>query len=337
MTLYCGIDLHGNNSVVAVLDESDQTVYEKRLANDLATIVGVLRTYQAELAACVVESTYNWYWLVDGLMEAGFKVQLAHTSAMPQYAGLKYSNDFSDARQLAHLLRLGILPTGYIYPKQERGLRDLLRRRLLLVRQRTLHHLSLQSLIARHSGQSLSSNQIKKLKRQQLTAYLSPPILLAGQITHQARCWLDKAIDRIEKELQQQITPREDFQLLQSVPGIGPVLGTTIALEIGTIERFASPGNYASYARCVKSERISNGKYKGQGNKKNGNKYLAWAFMEAAHYAAIWNPQIKRYYQRKQAKAHVLVAKKAVANKLARACYHMLKRREVFDVTRAFR
>jgi len=337
MTLYCGIDLHGNNSVVAVLDENDQTVYEKRLANDLATIVGVLRTYQAELAACVVESTYNWYWLVDGLMEAGFKVQLAHTSAMPQYAGLKYSNDFSDARQLAHLLRLGILPTGYIYPKQERGLRDLLRRRLLLVRQRTLHHLSLQSLIARHSGQSLSSNQIKMLKTQQLTTYLSPPILLAGQITHQARCWLDKAIIRIEKELQKQITPREDFQLLQSVPGIGPVLGTTIALETGTIERFASPGNYASYARCVKSEKISNGKYKGQGNKKNGNKYLAWAFMEAAHYAAIWNPQIKRYYQRKQAKAHVLVAKKAVANKLARVCYHMLKRREVFDVTRAFR
>lgn len=337
MTLYCGIDLHGNNSVVAVLDEQDRTLYEKRLPNDLATIIGVLRTYQAELAACVVESTYNWYWLVDGLMETGFEVRLAHTSAMPQYAGLKYSNDFSDARQLAHLLRLGILPTGYIYPKQERGLRDLLRRRLLLVRQRTLHHLSLQSLIARHSGQSLSSNQIKMLKTQQLTAYLSPPILLAGQITHQARCWLDKAIIRIEKELQKQVTPREDFQVLQSVPGIGPVLGTTIALETGTIERFASPGNYASYARCVKSERISNGKYKGQGNKKNGNKYLAWAFMEAAHYAAIWNPQIKRYYQRKQAKAHVLVAKKAVANKLARACYHMLKRREVFDVTRAFR
>ena len=337
MTLYCGIDLHGNNSVVAVLDENDKTIYERRLANDLATIIGVLRTYQSELVACVVESTYNWYWLVDGLMEADFVVHLAHTSAVPQYAGLKYSNDFSDARFLAHLLRLGILPTGYIYPKEERALRDLLRRRLLLVRQRTLQHLSLQSLIARHSGQCLSANQIKALKTQELAAYLQSHSLLAGQITHQARCWLDKAINRIEKELQKQITPREDFQLLQSVPGIGPVLGTTIALETGTIERFASPGNYASYARCVKSEKISNGKYKGQGNKKNGNKYLAWAFMEAAHYGAIWNPQIKRYYQRKQAKAHVLVAKKAVANKLARACYHMLKRREVFDVTRAFR
>ena len=336
MTLYCGIDLHANNSVVAVLDEHDQTIYEKRLPNELATIIEVLSIYQTELEACVVESTYNWYWLVDGLMAAGFPVRLAHTSALPEYSGLKYSNDFSDARYLAHLLRLGLLPTGYIYPKQERALRDLLRRRLLLVRQRSLHHVSLQSLIARHSGQRLNTRQIKTLVPEQLADYLEGHALLSGEITHQARCWLDRAVMRIEQELQHQIEPREDYQLLQSVPGIGPILGTTIALETGTIERFASAGNYASYARCVKSEKISNGKRKGQGNKKNGNKYLAWAFMEAGHYGAIWNPRIKRYYQRKKDKGHILVAKKAVANKLARACYHMLKRHEEFDVTRAF-
>jgi transposase len=336
MTLYCGIDLHSNNSVVAVLDEQDRTVYEKRLPNDLETIIEVLCIYQAELAACVVESTYNWYWLVDGLMAAGFVVRLAHTSALPEYSGLKYSNDFSDARHLAHLLRLGLLPTGYIYPKEERALRDLLRRRLLLVRQRSLHHMSLQSLIARHSGQRLNTLQIKMLTRKQLADYLQGHALLGGEITRQARCWLETAVKRIDGELQRHIKPREDYQLLQSIPGVGPVLGTTIALETGTIERFASAGNYASYARCVKSEKISNGKYKGQGNKKNGNKYLAWAFMEAGHYGAIWNPRIKRFYQRKKAKAHIMVAKKAVANKLARACYHMLKRGEVFDVTRAF-
>ena len=336
MTLYCGIDLHSTNCVVAILDANDATVYEKRLPNDLAMIIGVLRTYQAQLAGCVVESTYNWYWLVDGLQAEGFAVHLAHTSAMPQYAGLKYTNDLSDARQLAHLLRLGILPTGYIYPKEERALRDLLRRRLLLVRQKTLHHLSLQSLIARHSGVRLSANAIKKLESDQLAAYLEAPILLGGQITHQARRWLDEAITQIERELHKQLTPHEDYRLLQSIPGVGPTLGSTIALETGTIHRFSSPGHYASYARCVKSEKISNGKYKGQGNKKNGNKYLAWAFMEAAHYGAIWSPKIKRYYQRKQAKSHILVAKKAVANKLARACYHMLKRQEAFDVTRAF-
>jgi transposase len=195
---------------------------------------------------------------------------------------------------------------------------------------------SLQSLIARHSGQQLNAHQIKTLTQPRIADYLQGHALLGGEITHQARCWLDGAVRRIERELQHHIKPREDYQLLQSIPGTGPVLGTTIALETGTIERFASPGNYASYARCVKSEKISNGKYKGQGNKKNGNKYLAWAFMEAAHYGAIWNPRIKRYYQRKQARAHILVAKKAVANKLARACYHMLKRGEEFDVRRAF-
>jgi transposase len=336
MKLYCGIDLHSSNNVVAVSDEQDRPLYEKRLNNDLDAILNVLKPFKGELVGCVVESKYNWYWLVDGLMEAGFPVRLAHTGAMAQYAGLKYTNDFSDARYLAHLLRLGILPAGYIYPKEERGLRDLLRRRLLLVRQKTLHHLSLQSLIARHSGQRLTANEIKQLEAGQLAAYLESPILLGGQITHQARCWLDEAIHRIEQELQRQIQPREDYQLLQSIPGVGPVLGTTIALETGTIGRFPSPGNYASYARCVKSEKISNGKTKGQGNRKNGSKYLAWAFMEAAHYAAIWSPQVKRYYQRKQAKSHILVAKKAVANKLARACYHMLKRGEVFDVRRAF-
>jgi transposase len=336
MTLYCGIDLHSNNSVVAVLDERDCTVYEKRLENEITTIIEALAVYQPELAACVVESTYNWYWLVDGLMDAGFPVRLAHTSALPEYSGLKYSNDFSDARQLAHLLRLGLLPTGYIYPKEERALRDLLRRRLLLVRQRALHHVSLQSLIARHSGQRLNTLQIKQLRKAQLADYLQGHALLGGEITHQARCWLETAVRKIEQELQRHIKPREDYQFLQSIPGVGPVLGTTIALETGTIERFASPGNYASYARCVKSEKISNQKRKGQGNKKNGNKYLAWAFMEAAHYAAIWDPGIKRYYQRKQTKVHILVAKKAVANKLARACYHMLKRGEKFDVSRAF-
>ena len=148
--------------------------------------------------------------------------------------------------------------------------------------------------------------------------------------------WLEVAIRRIEREIQRHLRPREDYQLLQSIPGVGPALGATIALETGTIERFAGPGHYASYARCTKSEKISNGKHKGQGNRKNGNLYLAWAFMEAAHYGAIWSPPIKRYYQRKQARAHLLVANKSVANKLARVCFHMLKRGEAFDVTRAF-
>ena len=336
MTLYCGIDLHANNSVVSVLDDQDQVRFEKRLPNDLELIKASLEAYREELLACVVESTYNGYWLVDGLMEDGFDVRLAHTGAIVQYSGIKHSNDETDARHLAHLLRLGILPEGHIMPKGQRGVRDLLRRRMLLVHQRTLHHLSLQSLMVRQTGQRLSTNQIKGLEQDDLKDLLPEPICVGGQVTLRAMRWLDQAIARLEQEVQKLLQTRQDYPLLTRIPGVGKILGATIALETGQIDRFPGPGHYASYARCVNTEKISNGKTKGRGNKKNGNKYLAWAFMEAAHYAAIWSPEIQRFYQQRKAKRHVLVAKKTVANQLARACYHRLSKKEAFDVQRAF-
>jgi len=233
-------------------------------------------------------------------------------------------------------LRLGILPEGHIQPREQRAIRDLLRRRLLLVRQKTLHHLSLQSLIVRQTGERLSANQIKALDNDAIADKLTDPVRLGGQITHLARCWHEQAIEMLEDEVLKHLKPRKEYQLLTSMPGVGKVLASTIVLETGTIERFPDPGHYASYARCVNTAKVSNGKLKGRGNKRNGNKYLAWAFMEAAHYAAIWSPEIKRFYQKRQAKRHILVAKKTVANKLAKACYHMLKRQEPFDVKRAF-
>ena len=337
MRLYCGIDLHSNNVLVSVIDEHDQVIYERRLGNDLARICTALAPYRETLAGIVVESTYNWYWLVDGLLEAGYDVRLANTLAVKQYSGLKYTNDESDARFLAHLLRLGILPEGYIYPREQRAVRDLLRRRLLLVRQRTMQHLSLQSLIARHTGQRLTSAQVKQLDADKLGGLLkSAPVLLTARITRELMHTVTASIEEIERAVGERCLSTRPYALVSSVRGIGPILGQTIVLETGPIERFAGAGDYASYSRCVPSQKISNGKKKGEGNRNNGNKYLELAFVEAAHYAAIWAPKVKRYYQRKCAKAHVMVAKKAVANKLAKACFYMLTRNEVFDVDRAF-
>jgi transposase len=129
MALYSGIDLHGNNNVTLLLDEHDRVIYQKRLPNQLPIILEQLAPYQEDITGVVVESTYNWYWLVDGLMEADYRVHLANPTAIQQYSGLKYTDDNSDARWLAHLLRLGVLPEGYIYPKEQRPLRDLLRKR----------------------------------------------------------------------------------------------------------------------------------------------------------------------------------------------------------------
>lgn len=153
---YCGIDLHRDNGVVVISDESDRVLYAKRLANRLADILAVLEAYRQELAGVVVESTYNWYWLVDGLQEAGYRVHLANTAAIKQYDGLKHRGDESDARQLAHLLRLKLLPQGHIMPKERRAVRDLARKRMQLVQCRTTQILSVENGVSRHAGALLT-------------------------------------------------------------------------------------------------------------------------------------------------------------------------------------
>jgi transposase len=116
--------------------------YQRRLSNDLSRILEELAPYRSAIVGLAVESTFNWYWLVDGLMEEGYRVHLANPAAMQQNTGLKYTDDDYDARWLAHMLRLGVLPEGYIYPKEERPVRDLLRKRAQMVRFRTANLLS---------------------------------------------------------------------------------------------------------------------------------------------------------------------------------------------------
>jgi transposase len=337
MKLYGGIDLHSNNSVVALLDEEDRVVLRKRLANESAAVLETLAPYREAIVGLVVESTYNWYWLVDALMEAGYRVHLANTAAIVQYSGLKYSDDDSDAAWLAKLLRLGLLPEGYIYPKEQRAVRDLLRRRSRLVQQHTATLLSVQNLLARNRGQSLRANEVKRLTPEAVARLLPDPNqALAVQSNLLVMRAQEAAIELLERQALAQVRLRPAYRHLVTVSGIGSVLGLTILLETGPVGRFAKVGNYASYSRCVGSERLSNGKRKGRGNTKNGNKYLAWAYVEAANFAVRYNPTIKRYYQRKRARTNGVVAIKTVAHKLARACYYILRDGTDFEVNRAF-
>jgi len=284
-----------------------------------------------------VESTYNWYWLVDGLMEQGYKLHLANTAAIQQYEGLKYTDDHSDARWLAHLLRLEVLPEGYIYPRADRPVRDLLRKRSQLVRQRTTNLLSIQNLLTRNTGSSLSANRVKALDVQQVDELLAEPDLaLAVKANLSVMSSADEQVQLLEQTVTQRVKLRPQFSFLKTVPGIGEILALTIMLETGHIQRFSGVGNFASYCRCVGSQKISNGKKKGKGNTKNGNKYLAWAFIEAAHFAIQYNSKIKSFYQRKKVKTKVVVAIKAVAHKLCRACYYIIRDGVAFDVSKAF-
>ena len=145
-----------------LIDDNDKRVYEKRLPNSIDATLSVLAPYREDITSIAIESTFNWYWLVDGLEENNYPVSLVNTAAVKQYDGLKYSGDHHDAFHLAHLSRLGILPTGYIYPKAQRAVRDLLRRRMQLVQLATKQLLSIQNQVWRSTGNRLSSNEIKK-------------------------------------------------------------------------------------------------------------------------------------------------------------------------------
>mgnify|MGYP000126752805 CR=1 FL=1 len=337
MKLYCGIDLHSNNSVVVVIDEQDKLILSKKCANDISVIHGQLAPFSEDIQSVVVESTYNWYWLVDGLEDAGFQVQLANTAAIQQYSGIKHTDDKSDARFLANLIRLDILPAGHIMPREQRNIRDLLRKRSLLIKQRTMLNLNLQGMIARHTGTGLSANQMKRLNQKGIEELMAEQVVRDSAMINLMQIEaINKSVKLLEQRVSGYCTNTTENKLLQSIPGVGQILSQMIALESGSMDRFPDVRNYSSYVRCVPSKKISNGKTKGTGNRKNGNPWLAWAFMEAAHLSAIWSPEIKKYYQRKASKSHILVAKKSVANKLARAVYHMLKQNTVFDVKRAF-
>ena len=139
MKTYAGIDLHSSNNYLGIIDGQDKRLFSHRLPNCIDTIVEALKPFRKTLTGIAVESTYNWYWLVDGLQSAGYKMHLANPSAMQQYEGIKHTDDKWDSFWLAHMLRLGILPEGYIYPKEQRSIRDLLRRRMFFVQKRTSH------------------------------------------------------------------------------------------------------------------------------------------------------------------------------------------------------
>lgn len=338
MKLYTGIDLHSNNSYVVVSDESGKPIYQKRLSNDLPLLLKELSPYQDRVDSIAVESTYNWYWMVDGLKEAGYQVRLANTTAINQYAGLKHTDDKSDAIWLANLLRLGLLAEGHIYPKEERGVRELLRRRTVLVRQQTMNLLGIQGMFSRYQGFRISAEKIRQQEEEEkLLALLSDKdARLGAEVQFKVLQCLIEQISVLEKAILLKIKENTRFKLLKSIPGIGPILAMTILLETGEISRFKEVGNYSSYCRCVESKRISNGKKKGENNRRNGNKYLGWAFVEAANFAIRFNETIKRYYQRKMAKTKRVIALKTVAHKLARACYFILRDEVEFDIKKAF-
>lgn len=334
--LYAGADLHGNNVFLSLCDEEGNHVFRKRVKANLKSVNAALAPFWNRIEVLGIESTFNWYWLVDGLQEQGRNVKLGNPAKMEQYKGIKITNDLTDADWLAEQLRMGIFPECYIYPKETRAVRDALRRRQLFVQRRTQALLSFEGLLARYGLDAPGARKLEKWTAKDVKATELEPFvqLQLGEL-------LDSIGEsgghakKIEDKVLAFTKPTKQYRRATTLPGIGVALGMLIVLESGDFKRFKSAGNYASYCRGVKSERSSNGKTKGKNNAKNGNRYLAWAYIEAATFAARFDQRIHAWYERKKRKSGVAKAKKALACKLAKAMWHVMNGKD-FDAKLMF-
>ena len=339
MTLYAGIDLHSNNNYLAIRDQDGKRIFHKKLKNIPSVILSALQPYKEELAQIAVESTFNWYWMVDMLMDEHYVVKLANPAAIQQYEGLKHADDKHDAFWLAEMLRLGILPTGYIYPKETRPIRDLLRKRSQLVRHRTSLILSLQNIVQRNQGIVMNVKKIKQKTHDNVAEAFQDAcedLALSGAVSKEVIDFLSEKILQIEKVLEKKLKSYPAYTFLHTVPGIGKILALTITLETGPVERFLKVGDFTSYCRKAPSKWITNNKKKGKGNTKNGNKYLAWAFAEAVQRSRQYDKPAQDYFNKKVSRSSYPEAYAALANKLARASFYIMRDEVPFDHKKLF-
>jgi len=324
--LYGAIDLHSNNNYSVISDQEDRVICERRLGNSIEEVDAFFRPYRHELNALVLESTYNGYWLMDGLADRGYEVKLANPSRMQPYLGLKHRDDSFDSLWLNRMHRIGVLPEGYIYPKAERGMRDLLRKRLFLVQHRTSLINSTKHQYQSWKAEDVSADAIKKLSVEEVEARFDDVFVRQGvEALRQSTQALSSQISGIEASLKQVLREDTLVNRLQILPGIGKLLAWTIRLEIGELSRFKEDWRpYLSYCGLVESKQESNEKIKGYGNAKNRNRYLRWAYGEAA-IAALKYPKIRVFHDRLAKKKGKIKAKAILSSKIARVSFMMMQ------------
>ncbi len=228
MRLYTAFDLHSNNSYLGIIDENGKRVFKRKLANDPESILDTLKPFREDIVGIAVESTYNWYWLVDLLMAEGYRVHLANPAEIQKYTGLKYADDQHDAFWLTEMLRLGILPEGYIYPKEDRPIRDLLRKRGHLVRLRTSLIISLQNIVSRNNGIKLKVGDIKILSTDRVAPFLerNEDLALAGKVSKESIDFLTRKIKAVEAVVEKKLELKDPYDRLLTSPASGRSWGS---------------------------------------------------------------------------------------------------------------
>lgn len=251
MRFYAGIDLHTRNSVVCVIDQKERKLVTATAPNDLPSILSLLEKVPRR-PSVAIEATLNWYWLVDGLQEAGYKVKLAHTMGLYMITGAKVKTDRRDAFSLAKLLRLDAIPEAYIYPKEARPIRDVLRRRTRMVRLRAEAYVAIKRKFQQY-GLPYSDKAIHSANEKELLRWFEHPGIRAGLEMELERIRLySRELKTVEKYILSTVKNKPIFEHLRTIPGVGQTLALTIYYEVGDIGRFGSARQFCSYARVVR-------------------------------------------------------------------------------------
>lgn len=341
---YCGIDLGARKSQVCIIDETERTIVNRKVDSDIASVLGVLDGHDPNSLAVVAESTFNWQWLVDGLRASGYDIRLAHTLGMRAISYAKVKTDRRDARTLARLLRVGMIPEAYACPKDVRDTRDLLRTRWNLVANRAREYRALRLLLYSQGRWDHDLKTIKSLTCEE-AAWLSasPDLQFVGRHGLQRIDLLSQQIDELEQRLVDRMADRHAaaYRGLKTLPGIGVTLAQTIILETGSIDRFPDSRRYSSYCRVVPGCANSCDVQRRGRNSKQGNRYLKWAFMHGSLKAVQFDSHFKelhrRYASRHQGTGGKIKAYNTIAHRLAQVAYRILRDESTYQPELLFR
>lgn len=333
---YCGIDLHARNLYVCVLEQKGELLLHKNIKANPKALIKLITPYREDLVIGV-ECMFSWYWVADLCRDQGIAFVLGHALYMRAIHGGKAKNDKIDSHKIAVLLRGGMFPQAYVYPREMRGTRDLMRRRMHLMRKRSELLAHVHNTNSQYNLPEIKKNLRYAFNREGIAErFTDASVQKSIELDLNLIDFYDKQLHKVEWHILKHARGFDPHSLLllRTVPGIGHILSLVILFEIHTIERFPTVQDFASYCRLIKCKKASAGKTYGTSGKKIGNAFLKWAFSEAAVLFLRKNPPAQAWLEKMANQHNKARALTILAHKLGRAVYFMLQRKTVFDQQR---
>jgi transposase len=335
---YCGIDLHARSLYVCILAQDGEIMLHRKIPARPDRLLRLVQPYRQGLVIGV-ECMFAWYWVADLCADEGIDFVLGHALYMKAIHGGKAKNDRIDSQKIAVLLRGGMFPIAYVYPRQMRATRDLLRRRNFLVQRRSALLAHIETTNAQYNLDPFTHKLTQWKNRRGVPDRFPDPSV---RVMIEMDVDLIDVYDQIVREIELHVTrhakghDNQAYHRLRTIPGVGEVLSLVLLYEIQDIARFERVQHFVSYCRLVKCAHESAGKRTGSGGAKIGNAHLKWAFSQAACLLLRGNQRAQAWMEAKTAKYGKGKALTLLAKKLATAVYFMLQRQQAFDMNRFF-